>query len=44
MRTLLLTALPACLICAAAPLAFANGGGAVPSLSPPAPRVATPQQ
>ena len=44
MRTLLLKALPACLICGVAPLAFANGGGAMPSMSLPAPRVATPQQ
>ena len=44
MRTLLLKALPACLLCAVAPLSFANGGGAMPSMSRPAPRVATPQQ
>jgi len=43
MRTLL-KLWSACLCCAAVPAAFASGGGAMPSMGPSMPRVASPQQ
>jgi tetratricopeptide (TPR) repeat protein len=43
MRTLL-KLLSACLLCGAVPVAFASGGGAMPSMGSSMPRIASPQQ